>query len=48
VWQVEGSEEFVIGWTTAAPSEDPQELEKELLPRFRAEYGSLPLANLVG
>lgn len=45
LWQVEGSEAFLVGWRE---EDDPRRLERELLADFAAHFGSLPFANLVG
>lgn len=45
LWQVEGSETFLVGWRE---NDNPRELERELLADFAAHFGSLPFANLVG
>lgn len=45
LWQVEGSQTFLVGWREG---DDPRELERQLLADFAAHFGGLPFANLVG
>jgi hypothetical protein len=44
LWQLAGSDEFLIAWRTD-PS--PRAAETELLDAFISEFGSLPFANIV-
>jgi hypothetical protein len=45
LWQLEGTDELMICYK---PCPDPRKEEKRLLGLFRAEFGSLPFANLRG
>jgi hypothetical protein len=48
VWQVQGSADFVVSWKTSRDGDDPRMDEILLMDQFRAQYGRLPFANLVG
>ena len=45
LWQVEGSDEFLVAWR---PAEDPTAAEDDLLRAFATAHGSLPFANIAG
>ena len=46
IWQVEGSEFFIVCWKLT-PNQIPREVEVKLIEQFRAEHnGRLPFANL--
>jgi hypothetical protein len=44
LWQVEGSDRFLVGWQQQS---EPRRCEHELLTSFESTYGQLPFANLV-
>jgi hypothetical protein len=44
LWQVEGSDHFLVGWQQHS---EPRRCEHELLTSFESTYGQLPFANLV-
>lgn len=47
IWQIEHSEEFMIAWKEAKPSENPKHLESHVLELFSQYYRrKLPFANL--
>lgn len=45
LWQVKGSDEFIVAWR---PVEDPTAEENRLLTVFSAAYGTYPFANIAG
>lgn len=45
VWQLEGSQKFLVAWKTT--SGNPRAEESRLLSVFIAHYGKLPFANIV-
>jgi hypothetical protein len=44
IWQVEGSDQYLVAWRLTVG--DPRSEEVVLLARFRDEYGCLPFANI--
>lgn len=47
IWQLKNSSDLVVCWKTL-PTEDPREVEKNLIKEFISEYSKRPFANLVG
>ena len=47
IWQLKNHHNLLFCWKKLS-EEEPIMLEKELLSNFKAEYGKLPFANLVG
>jgi hypothetical protein len=45
LWQVPGSDEFVVAWRVV---EDPTTEENRILSAFSAAYGAYPFANIAG
>ncbi len=45
LWQVAGSDSFLVGWRE---SDEPGDLERDLLADFAAHVGALPFANIQG
>ena len=45
LWQVPGSDEFVVAWRVV---DDPTTEENQLLSAFYAAYGAYPFANIAG
>jgi hypothetical protein len=45
LWQIEGSDGFLVAWR---PAEDPTCAESDLLRAFATAHGSLPFANIAG
>jgi hypothetical protein len=49
IWQMEASADLLVAWRVIADrSVDPFGVEQEMLRDFRAAYGRLPFANLMG
>lgn len=47
LWQVDGSDDFLMAWKALLAGTSPRENERDLLRRFHeAHNGRLPLANL--
>jgi hypothetical protein len=44
IWQVQRSEEFLVGWKVTPGN--AREEEKALLARFRSDHGRLPFGNI--
>ena len=47
LWQVTGSENFLVGWRSSV-DRDPFALERELMHEFRDLFGVWPFANIQG
>ena len=45
IWQVKGSKDFLLYWTSS-DQQEPSAIESELLLRFTKCYGKKPFANL--
>lgn len=45
LWQIEGSDGFLVAWR---PAENPTSAENEVLRAFLAAHGTLPFANIAG
>jgi hypothetical protein len=45
LWQVEGSEQFIISWRQL-PDEDPYCVEQDMIDKFARKLGKPPFANL--
>jgi hypothetical protein len=45
MWQIAGSDEFIIAWL---PTSDPMGEHRTLMDEFRAAFGSWPFANILG
>ena len=46
LWQVEGSQEFLVAWRVTGPTR-LRSTERDLIDEFCGAYGRLPFANLV-
>ena len=48
IWQMEDSADLLVAWRVLTHPIEPFDVEQEMLRRFRAVYGRLPFANLIG
>jgi hypothetical protein len=45
IWQLSNADDLLIAWKVL--DDDPRQIEKQLIQKFRACFGSIPFANLV-